>query len=172
MNRVCEVANRVQLMSRSSEHADWLSLAYFLLAHFSLFSPFYLPPLSFTSLFRSPVPQPLLSPSFSGSQLYKGVWVRASEWALWRQSIPYQLLPNADTLTSLTANYYFFMTQPGAITATSLRCILLLLQLSKGVPGGILEELRHQSLGPSQISAKTDWQTGSQVWWGRSAKRK
>lgn len=38
------------------------------------------------------------------------------------------------------------MTQPGAITATSLHCILLLLQLSKGIPGGILEELRHQSL--------------------------
>lgn len=159
MNRVCKEPNRVQLMPWSSEHVDWLSLAYFS----SLISPlssFSSPSFFFTSLFLSPVPQPLLSPSFSGSQLYKGVWVRVSEWALWRQSIPYQLLPNADTLTSLTANYYFFMTQPGAITATSLRCILLLLQLSKGVPGGILEELRHQSLGPSQICAKTDWQTG------------
>lgn len=41
------------------------------------------------------------------------------------------------------------MTQPGAITATSLGSILLLLQLSKGVPAGILEELRHQSHSPS-----------------------
>lgn len=172
MNRVCEVENRVQLMSWSSERADWLSLAYFLLAHFSLFSPFYLPPFSFTSLFLSPVPQPLLSPSFSGSQLYKGVWVRASEWALWRQSIPYQLLPNADTLTSLTANDYFFMTQPGAITATSLRCILLLLQLSERCswwdPGGA-ETSVSQSLPDLCKDRLTDRKPDRG---GRSAKRK
>lgn len=77
MNRVSEVANRVQLMSQGWEHADWLSLAYFHCSFLS-FCSFYLPPFSFTSLFLSPVPQPLLSPSFSGSQLYKGVWV--SEW--------------------------------------------------------------------------------------------
>lgn len=163
MNKVCEVANRVQLMSHSSGRAEWLSLAYFFVANFSSFCLFISPFLFYFPLSLSPVPQPLLSPSFSGSQLYKGVWVRVSEWALWRQSIPYQLLPNTDTLTSLTANYYFFMTQPGAITATSLRCILLLLQLSKCVPGGILEELRHQSLSPSHISAKTDWQTGGEL---------
>lgn len=163
MNGAFEVANRVQLMSRSSEHSHRLSLAYFLLCSFHFFGTFNPHSFSFTSFFPSSVPQPLLSPSFSGSQLYKGVWLRVSEWALWRQSIPYQLLPNTDTLTSLTANYYFFMTQPGAITATSLRCILLLLQLSKGVPGGILEELRHQSLSPSQILQR---QTDRQQWNG------
>lgn len=169
MNRVCEVANRVQLMPRSSECAHWLSLAYFCFAHFTsllLLTPLLL---FYFLLSFSSVPQPRLSPSFSGSQLYKGVWLRVSEWALWRQSIPYQLLPNADTLTSLTANYYFFMTQPGAITATSLRCILLLLQLSKGVPGGILEELRHQSLSPFQILQR---QTDRQQLGGPSAKWK
>lgn len=163
MSEVCEVANRVQLMSSGSECSNWLSLAYFHRIVFSS-SPFL-------CCSSSPsVPQPLLPPSFSGSQLCEGVQVRASEWALWRQSITYQLLPNADTLTSLTANYYFFMTQPGAITATSLCYILLLLQLSKGVPGGMLEELRHQSFSPSQISAETDWQTGG-GWVGVGANR-
>lgn len=158
MSEVCEVANRVQLMSSGSECSNWLSLAYFPL-HIFLF--IFLPLLW---LF------PLLSPPTSVASLFlweSTLWRSASEWALWRQSITYQLLPNADTLTSLTANYYFFMTQPGAITATSLCYILLLLQLSKGVPGGTLEELRHQSFSPSQISAETDWQTGARVGvWG------
>lgn len=163
MNKVSKVANRVQLISRRSGRAEWLSLAYFFIANFSSFCHFISPFLFYFPLSVSPVPQPLLSPSFSGSRLYKGVRVRVSEWALWRQSIPYQLLPNTGTLTSLTANYYFFMTQPGAITATSLRCTLPLLQLSECIPGGILQELRQKSLSPTHTSAKTDWQTGVEL---------
>lgn len=80
MNGVCEVANRVQLMPRSSECAHWLSLAYFCFAHFTsllLLTPLLL---FYFLLSFSSVPQPRLSPSFSGSQLYKGVWLRVSEW--------------------------------------------------------------------------------------------
>lgn len=79
MNGVCEVANRVQLMPRSSECAHWLSLAYFCFAHFTsllLLTPLLL---FYFLLSFSSVPQPRLSPSFSGSQLYKGVWLRVSE---------------------------------------------------------------------------------------------
>lgn len=74
MNRVCEVANRVQLMSRSWEHADWLSLAYFHCSFLS-FCPFYLPPsLSLPSF--SP-----LFPNLSCLPLSLGVnFIKEYEW--------------------------------------------------------------------------------------------
>lgn len=72
MSKVCEEANRVQLMSSGSECSNWLSLAYFHCIFFSS-SPFL-------CCDSSPsVPQPLLPPSFSGSQLCEGVRARASE---------------------------------------------------------------------------------------------
>lgn len=50
-----------------------------LLSLFSLHIFFFIS-LPFLLLPPTPIPQPLLPPSFSGSQLYKGVRVRASEW--------------------------------------------------------------------------------------------
>jgi len=56
-----------------------------------------------------------LSQPTGGSALERGFTFTASD----NLSVPL----NADTLTSLTVHYYFFMTQPDAITATFLLCI-------------------------------------------------
>lgn len=107
MNRVCEVANWVQLMSRSSEHADWLSLAYFFVAHFSPFvlfiSPLSLPLPSFSPLFPNLCCLPLslgvnfikeyewewVSEHSGGSQYLINSCRTLTPWRPWQQIITF-----------------------------------------------------------------------------------
>lgn len=72
-------ANRVQLMCSElrAHRLTVFSLIFSLLISLS-FRPFF--SISLPSLFLSPVPQPLPSPSFSGSQLYESS-MSESEWA-------------------------------------------------------------------------------------------
>lgn len=163
MNRVCEVANRVQLMSRSCEQADWLSLAYFYVAHFPSFRPFFISPTpSFASLLLSPVPQPLLSPSFSGSQLYKRS-MSESEWVSTLEAVNTLSTPaerwHLDVLDSklllfhdaTRCNYSnIFALYPAAPATVKRR--------SWWDPGGA-ETSVSQSL--PDLLQKTDWQTGA-----------
>lgn len=158
--------------------------------------PFFLP-------FLSPPPHthfplsPLL-PNLRRLPLSRGVnFIKESERASERVrdserastleavNILYQLLPNADTLTSLTANYYFFMTQPGAITATSFFFFFFFAPHPCRSPrdcqkallgwGGSLEEPRcrsppHRPPRPRTLPdlgrRQTDRQDGGRTGWG------
>lgn len=188
MNRgVCEAANKSAINASPSRSAVFSP------SLLSLLSALFIPPPPHTHTLSplSPAPQPPPSPSFSGSQLYKGERaserVRDSERAstLEAVNILYQLLPNADTLTSLTANYYFFMTQPGAITATSFFFFFFFAPHPCRSPrdcqkallgwGGSLEEPRcrpppHRPPRPRTLPdlgrRQTDRQDGGRTGWG------
>lgn len=159
MNRVSEVANRVQLMSRSSDACR--------LTVFSLFfhcSSFYLPHFSF----RFPLSLPC-SPTSAVSPLSLGVnFIKEYEWE-WvsehsggsqylinscRTLTPWR--PWQQIITFSWRNQVQLQQHLCALSCCSCNC-------QKALLVGSWRSWDISLSVPSQISAKTDWQTGSEV---------